>query len=72
MNTMKKTGIALIIIGIALSVFTAFTYFTREKVVDIGSIKITANKPHNISWSPFVGIIVLAAGAVIYFIPQKK
>jgi hypothetical protein len=72
MNTMKKTGITLIIIGLALTLFTAFTFFTREKVVDIGSLKITANKPHNISWSPIVGIIVIAAGGIIYFIPQKN
>jgi divalent metal cation (Fe/Co/Zn/Cd) transporter len=72
MNTMKKTGLTLIIIGLALTLFTAFTFFTREKVVDIGSLKITANKPHHVSWSPIVGIIVLAAGGIIFFIPQKK
>jgi len=69
---MKKTGVVLIIIGIALSIFTAFTFFTREKVVDIGSLEITSNKPHKIAWSPLVGIIVIAAGGIIYFIPQNK
>jgi hypothetical protein len=72
MITMKKTGLALIIIGVALTIFTAFTFFTREKIVDIGSLKITANKPHRIAWSPVAGIIVIAAGGIIYFIPQKK
>lgn len=72
MNTMKKTGLVLIIIGLALTIFTAFTFFTREKVVDIGSLKITTSKPHNITWSPVVGILVIAAGGVIYFIPQRK
>ena len=69
---MKKTGIFIVILGLALTIFTAITFFTREKVVDIGSLKITANKPHHLSWSPLIGIAVMAAGGVIILVSNKK
>ena len=69
---MKKAGIIIIIIGLALTIFTAITFFTREKVVDIGSLKITANKPHHLSWSPLIGIAVMVAGGVVVVMSPKK
>jgi hypothetical protein len=69
---MKKAGIIIVILGLALTIFTAITFFTREKVVDIGSLKITANKPHHLSWSPLVGIAVMGVGGVVILISSKK
>jgi hypothetical protein len=69
---MKKAGIIIVIFGLALTIFTAITFFTREKVVDIGSLKITANKPHHLSWSPLVGIAVMGVGGVVILISSKK
>jgi hypothetical protein len=69
---MKKAGIIIVILGLALTIFTAITFFTREKVVDIGSLKITANKPHHLSWSPLVGLAVMGAGGVVILISSKK
>ena len=69
---MKKVGIIIVILGLALTIFTAITFFTREKVVDIGSLKITANKPHHLSWSPLVGIAVMGVGGVVILISSKK
>ena len=69
---MKKIGIIIIIIGLGLSVFTAFTFFTREKVVDIGTVQISANKPHHLSWSPVIGLAVMGAGGVILLLSNKK
>lgn len=69
---MKKAGIFIMIAGLVMTIFTAFTFFTREKVVDIGSLEITADKPHHVRWSPLIGIATMAAGGIIFFIPQKK
>lgn len=69
---MKKAGIVIIIIGALLTIFTTVTYFTREKVLDLGELKVTANKKHNLNWSPLIGIAVMAVGAVIVFVPYKK
>jgi hypothetical protein len=69
---MKKAGIVILIIGLVLTIFTAFTYFTREKVVDIGDMHISRNKQHNLSWSPLIGVAVMATGAVMTLVPFKK
>ena len=69
---MKTTGIVIIIIGIMLTIFTAFTYFTKEKIVDIGKVEITRNKPHNLNWSPLIGIAVIGVGGIILWRSGKK
>ena len=69
---MKRAGIVIVILGLALTIFTAITFFTRENVVDIGSIKISANKPHHLSWSPLIGIAVMIAGGVVVIMSPKK
>ena len=69
---MKKAGIAIIIVGLLLTVITAFTFFTREKVVDIGKVEITANKRHNLKWSPLVGVAVMGVGGVVLLMASKK
>lgn len=69
---MRKAGIFILILGLVLTIFTAVTYFTREKVVDIGSLKITANKPHHLSWSPLIGIAVMGVGGVLVLMSPKK
>jgi len=69
---MKKAGIVIIIIGLLLTIITAFTFFTREKVVDIGNVEITANKRHHLKWSPLVGIAVMGVGGVVLLLSSKK
>jgi hypothetical protein len=69
---MKTTGIALFIIGLLLTIFTTFKYFTKEKIVDIGKVQITADKGHNVSWSPIIGIVVMIIGGVILYSDSRK
>jgi len=69
---MKKAGIVILIIGLALTIFTTVTYFTKEKVVDLGEIEITANKRHNLNWPPLIGIAVMVVGGVLILVPSKK
>ncbi len=52
---MKKLGYALILVGLLLTIFTTVTFFTRERVAKIGDINITANKRHNLKWTPVSG-----------------
>jgi drug/metabolite transporter (DMT)-like permease len=69
---MKKTGIALIVVGIMFTIITGFKYFTREKVLDIGSIKITASEPHRVNWSPLLGVGIMVAGGALLVIGKKN
>jgi uncharacterized membrane protein YdcZ (DUF606 family) len=61
----KSIGIALIIIGIVMTIYTGFNYVTREKVVDIGPLQINKENNHPVEWSPFIGVIVLVVGGFL-------
>jgi hypothetical protein len=69
---MKKTGIILLITGLALTLFTGLGVVTREKVIDIGELEVSAKKNHSISWSPIVGVIATTLGAALYLLERKK
>jgi hypothetical protein len=62
---MKQTGIVILLIGLALTIFTTFKFFTKEKVVDIGTLEITRDKPHSFAWSPMIGIVIIGLGGVV-------
>jgi uncharacterized membrane protein YidH (DUF202 family) len=69
---MKNAGIFIIIVGLGLTIYTAFTFFTKEKVVDFGKVEITRNKPHHLNWSPLIGIAVMGVGGVVLLVSSKK
>ena len=69
---MKNIGIAILIIGLIVTIFTSFSFFTKEKVVDIGSLEITRDRKHNMAWSPFVGMAVMAVGGGIIAYSRRK
>jgi mannose/fructose/N-acetylgalactosamine-specific phosphotransferase system component IIC len=69
---MKISGIIIIIIGFVLTIFTAFNFFTKEKVATIGNVEITRNKPHHLNWSPLIGVAVMGIGGVVLWQSSKK
>jgi hypothetical protein len=69
---MKTAGIIIISIGLLITVVTGFNYITKEKVVDIGKLEITRDRTDYMSWSPIIGLAVLAIGAGIFLYAQKN
>ncbi len=69
---MKKLGITVILIGLGLTIFTVFTVFTKEKVVAVGNVEITRDKPHRLNWSPLIGIAVMGVGGIVFWQSSKK
>jgi len=72
MKTYTLTGIILIVIGIVALAYQGITYTTREKVVDIGPIQMTAEKTKTLSLPPFVGAVALVGGIVLLVMGNKK
>lgn len=68
----KTLGIVLIIIGLIMIIYTGFNYITTEKVVDLGPIKINAEKNHPVKWSPIVGVVLLVGGVVVVVTGKGK
>jgi hypothetical protein len=65
-------AIILIVLGIAAFAYQGITYTTREKVVDLGPIQVTAEKTKTIPLPPIVGAIALVGGIVLLVMGSKK
>lgn len=69
---MKTAGIILLVVGLVMTLYTGFTYVTREKVVDLGDIEITAEDEHSVQWQPYVGIGTMVIGGALLFLERRK
>jgi hypothetical protein len=72
MKTFTLIGIILIVIGIFAFAYQGFTFTTREEVVDLGPIHLTAEKTRTIPLPPIVGGIALVGGTVLLVAGKKK
>jgi hypothetical protein len=65
-------GIALIALGLIALVYQGITYTTSEKVVDLGPLKVTAQKEKTIPLPPILGGLALAGGIVLVVVASRK
>jgi hypothetical protein len=72
MKTYTLLGIILIVVGIAAFAYQGITYTTREKVVDLGSLHMTAERTRTLPLSPLAGSVALVGGIVLLIMGNKK
>ncbi|MFZ3065440.1 MAG: DUF3185 domain-containing protein [Nitrospirota bacterium] len=72
MKTNTLIAIILITIGIVAFAYQGITYTTREKVVDLGPIHMTAEKTRTLPLPPIVGGIALVGGIVLLIMGNKR
>lgn len=63
MKTIFIVGIALVTLGGAVLGYDHYTYTTTENVLQIGSLKATAEQTHTVQLPPILGWLLIAAGA---------
>jgi uncharacterized membrane protein YidH (DUF202 family) len=68
----KTAGIVLLIIGLIMTVYTGFTFVTKEKVVDLGGVEITKDKEHSLNVQPYVGIGTMVIGGALLVLSKRK
>lgn len=64
-STITILGIVLIVLGIAAVGYQGFTYTSREKVLEIGNVQVTADTEKSVDLSPYVGAIILVSGIIL-------
>jgi hypothetical protein len=69
---MKTAGIIILIAGLLMTVYTGFTYVTKEKVVDLGELEITREDEHTVHWQPYVGVGAMVIGGAVLILGRKK
>jgi hypothetical protein len=58
-------AIALIAVGIVALAYQGITYTTTEPALELGPLKVTAEKTHTIPLPPILGAIALIGGIVL-------
>jgi hypothetical protein len=71
-RTYTLIGIILIVVGIAAFAYQGISYTTREKVVDLGPVHMTAERTRTLPLPPIVGAIALVGGIVLLVTGSKK
>lgn len=72
MKPLTLIGIVLIMVAIAAFAYQGISYTTREKVVDIGPLHMTAEKTRTLPLSPIVGGFALLGGIALLIMESKK
>ncbi len=72
MSTRTVIAIALITLGIVAFIYQGITYTTKEKVIDLGSIQVTADKTKTFPLPPIIGAIAIVGGIALLILGNKK
>lgn len=72
MKTSILFGIILVVIGVVSFAYQGITYTTREKVVDIGSLHVTAEKTNTFPLPPIIGVGALVSGIAFLAMGSRK
>jgi hypothetical protein len=72
MKLFAVIGLLLIVLGIVALAVPSFTFFTTERVADVGFFKIDIARPHTIVFNPIVGGVALAAGIVLVLVGLRS
>lgn len=72
MNTTKLLAIILIAVGIIAFAYQGISYTSRESVVDLGPLHVTAEKSHTLPLPPIVGALTLLGGLALLLMDGKK
>ena len=72
MKTYTLIGIILIVVAIAAFAYQGISYTTREKVVDLGPVHMSADKTRTIPLPPIVGALALVGGVVLLVAGSKQ
>jgi hypothetical protein len=65
-------AVILITLGIAGIAYQGITYTTREKVIDVGPIHVTAEKTKSLPLPPILGAMAIAGGIVLLLVGTRK
>lgn len=72
MKTHLLLGIILIVIAFLAFAYQGISYTSREKVVDLGTLQMTAERTKTLPLPPIVGGVALVGGIVLLVMGGKR
>ena len=68
----KLVGTILIVLGVLALAYQGIRYTTKEKLIDIGPLKVTATEKKTIPLPPIVGGVAIVAGIALILVDRRK
>ncbi len=65
-------GIILLVVGALVFAYQGVTYTTREKVIDVGPLHVTAEREKTIPLPPLIGALALGSGLVLLVLGLRR
>ena len=72
MNATTVVGIVLIVLGVIALAYQGITYTRTERVVDLGPLKVEAQREKTIPLPPVLGGVAVAAGVVLLIVGSRS
>jgi len=72
MKPIVIVGVVCIVLGLAALAYQGITYTTREKVIDVGPVQVTAEKEHAIWLPPILGVVAVGTGVVLVVVGSRR
>ena len=71
MKPVAVLAIILIVIGVIALAYGGFSFTTREKVAEVGPLKIEKNKTRSVPLSPVLGVLALVGGVGLLVVGRR-
>ncbi len=72
MKPIVVVGIVLIVFGLAVLAYQGITYTTREKVIEVGPVEVTAEKEKTVRLPPILGAAAVGTGLVLVVVGSRR
>ena len=72
MKSYASFGIALIVVAVIAFAYQGISYTSREKVVDLGPLQMTAERTRTLPLPPIVGAVALVGGIALLVMGRKN
>jgi len=69
---MKKDGIQIMLVGLTLTILTAYFYFSKHYEVGMSKFVLTIGNSFHFNWAPMIGISIMALGEFILWESQTN
>jgi hypothetical protein len=72
MRPLVVVGVVLVVLGVAALAYQGITYTSREKVVELGPLKVEAARERTIPLPPVAGAVAVVAGLVLVIVGGRR
>ena len=69
---MKKDGIIIMLVGLGITIITAFLYFSKMNEPLMNKFVLEAGNTFHFNWAPMIGIFVMAIGEFLLWESQNN